>query len=145
MTRSDLVATMLNRCSPAIKDHTRLRTMGRKRLKGDPGHERQARSAREGRCRPKRRSWRWKRPGPRKAVLGKFESDRPGCCCAQDTFYVGNLESVGRVNQQTFIDAYAKVACAKLYHRSTPITAADLLNDGCRRCSRSTKSGCCAC
>ena len=42
MTRSDLVATMLNRCSPAIKDHTRLRTMGRKRLKGDPGHERQA-------------------------------------------------------------------------------------------------------
>ena len=31
--------------------------------------------------------------------------------------------------QQTFIDTYAKVACAKLYDRKTPITAADLLND----------------
>jgi hypothetical protein len=30
---------------------------------------------------------------------------------------------------QTFIDAYDKVACAKLYDRKTPITAADLLND----------------
>jgi hypothetical protein len=34
---------------------------------------------------------------------------------AQDTFYVGNLKGVGRVYQQTFIDTYAKVACAKLY------------------------------
>jgi hypothetical protein len=50
-------------------------------------------------------------------------------CGAQDTFYVGNLKGVGRVYQQTFIDTYAKVACAKLYHRKTPITAADLLND----------------
>ena len=50
-------------------------------------------------------------------------------CGAQDTFYVGNLKGVGRVYQQTFIDTYAKVACAKLYDRKTPITAADLLND----------------
>uniref|UniRef100_UPI0028526BCC integrase core domain-containing protein n=1 Tax=Cerasicoccus maritimus TaxID=490089 RepID=UPI0028526BCC len=35
----------------------------------------------------------------------------------------------GRVYQQTFIDAYSKVACAKLYTTKTPITAADLLND----------------
>jgi len=35
----------------------------------------------------------------------------------------------GRVYQQTFNDTYAKVACAKLYDRKTPITAADLLND----------------
>ena len=48
---------------------------------------------------------------------------------AQDTFYVGNLEGVGRVYQQRFIDTYAKVACAKLYDRKTPITAASLLND----------------
>src|SRR6516164_2612094 len=48
---------------------------------------------------------------------------------AQDTFYVGNLKGVGRIYQQTFIDTYAKVACAKLYDRKTPITAADLLND----------------
>src|SRR5262245_50128366 len=39
----------------------------------------------------------------------------PGYCGAQDTFYVGNLKGV--------------VACAKLYDRKTPITAADLLND----------------
>jgi hypothetical protein len=39
------------------------------------------------------------------------------------------LKGVGRVYQQTFIDTYAKVACAKLYDRKTPITAADLLND----------------
>ena len=50
-------------------------------------------------------------------------------CGAQDTFYVGNLKGVGRVYQQTFIDTYAKVACAKLYDRKTPVTAADLLND----------------
>jgi transposase InsO family protein len=36
---------------------------------------------------------------------------------------------VRRVYQQTFIDTYTKVACAKLYDRKTPITAADLLND----------------
>ena len=39
------------------------------------------------------------------------------------------MKGVGRVYQQTFIDTYAKVACAKLYDRKTPITAADFLND----------------
>ena len=60
---------------------------------------------------------------------GEFESEHPGYCGAQDTFYVGNLKGVGRVYQQTFIDTYAKVGFAKLYDRKTPITAADLLND----------------
>ena len=64
-----------------------------------------------------------------KETHGEFESEHPGYCAAQDTFYVGNLKGVGRVYQQTFIDTYAKVACAKLYDRKTPITAADLLND----------------
>ena len=64
-----------------------------------------------------------------KEAQGEFESEHPGYCGAQDTFYVGNLKGVGRVYQQTFIDTYAKVACAKLYDRKTPITAADLLND----------------
>jgi transposase InsO family protein len=64
-----------------------------------------------------------------KEAHGEFESEQPGYCGAQDTFYVGNLMGVGRVYQQTFIDTYAKVACAKLYDRKTPITAADLLND----------------
>src|SRR6201985_2251679 len=60
---------------------------------------------------------------------GEFESECPGYCGAQDTFYVGTLKGVGRVYQQTFIDTYSKVAFAKLYDRKTPITAADQLND----------------
>ena len=64
-----------------------------------------------------------------KEVHGEFETECPGYCGAQDTFYVGTLKGVGRVYQQTFIDTYAKVGFAKLYDRKTPITAADLLND----------------
>ena len=45
-----------------------------------------------------------------KEAHGEFESEHPGYCGAQDTFYVGNLKGVGRVYQQTFIDTYAKVA-----------------------------------
>ena len=57
------------------------------------------------------------------------ESECPGYCVAQDTFYVGTLKGVGRVYQQTAIDTYSKVAFAKLYDRKTPLTAADLMND----------------
>jgi transposase InsO family protein len=64
-----------------------------------------------------------------KEAHGEFESECPGYCGAQDTFYVGTLKGVGRIYQQTFIDTYAKVAFAKLYDRKTPLTAADLLND----------------
>jgi hypothetical protein len=64
-----------------------------------------------------------------KEAHGEFESECPGYCGVQDTFYVGTLKGVGRIYQQTFIDTYAKVAFAKLYDRKTPITAADLLND----------------
>src|SRR6478736_3167112 len=41
---------------------------------------------------------------------GEFESECPGYCGAQDTFYVGTLKGVGRIYQQTVIDTYAKVA-----------------------------------
>src|ERR671916_42575 len=64
-----------------------------------------------------------------KEAHGEFESECPGYCGAQDTFYVGNMKGVGRIYPQTFIDTYAKVAFAKLYDRKTPLTAADLLND----------------
>jgi transposase InsO family protein len=64
-----------------------------------------------------------------KEAHGEFESECPGYCGAQDTFYVGTLKGVGRIYQQTFVDTYSKVACAKLYDRKTPVTAADLLND----------------
>ena len=55
-----------------------------------------------------------------KEAHGEFESECPGYCGAQDTFYVGTLKGVGRIYQQTFIDTYAKVAFAKLYDRKTP-------------------------
>jgi len=64
-----------------------------------------------------------------KEAHGEFESEHPGYCGAQDTFYVGNLKGVGRIYQQTFVDTYSKLAFAKLYDRKTPITAAELLND----------------
>ena len=64
-----------------------------------------------------------------KEAHGEFESECPGYCGAQDTFYVGNMKGVGRIYQQTFIDTYTKVAFAKLYDRKTPLTAAELLND----------------
>jgi hypothetical protein len=34
-----------------------------------------------------------------KEAHGEFESEHPGYCGAQDTFYVGNLKGVGRVYQ----------------------------------------------
>jgi transposase InsO family protein len=64
-----------------------------------------------------------------KEAHGEFESECPGYCGAQDTFYVGTMKGVGRIYQQTFIDTYSKVGFAKLYDRKTPITAAHLLND----------------
>ena len=64
-----------------------------------------------------------------KEAHGEFDSECPGYCGAQDTFYVGTLKGVGRIYQQTFIDTYSKVVFAKLYDRKTPVTAADLLND----------------
>ncbi|WP_417345559.1 IS481 family transposase [Ferrimonas sp.] len=62
-------------------------------------------------------------------ACGEIETHHPGYLGSQDTFYVGTLKGVGRVYQQTFVDTYSKVACAKLYTTKTPITAADLLND----------------
>jgi transposase InsO family protein len=73
-----------------------------------------------------------------KEAHGEFESEHPGDCVAQDSFYVGTLKGVGRVYQQTAIEPQAtpagrytssKVGFAKLYDRKTALTAAELLND----------------
>jgi transposase InsO family protein len=64
-----------------------------------------------------------------KEAHGEFESECPGYCGAQDTFYIGTLKGVGRIYQQTFLDTYTKLAFAKLYDRKTALVAADLLND----------------
>src|ERR1700681_3122343 len=80
-----------------------------------------------------------------KEAHGEFESECPGYCGAQDTFYVGTLKGVGRIYQQTVIDTYAKVAFAKLYDRKTPITAAEVSMTGWYPSTTSTASGCRAC
>jgi hypothetical protein len=101
------------------------------------------------------RSWRcraqggWK-PGAEKAKTekeahGEFESEHPGYCGAQDTFYVGNLKGVGRVYQQTFIDTYAKVGFAKLYDARRRSQRRICSMTGSYRSSTSTMSSCCAC
>jgi hypothetical protein len=47
---------------------------------------------------------------------GEFESECPGYCGAQDTFYVGTLKRVGRIYQQTFIDTYSNWAIRRIWH-----------------------------
>ena len=89
----------------------------------------EARSAREGFVLTESQVAALERAKLDKESHGEFESECPGYCGAQDTFYVGTMKGVGRIYQQTFIDTYAKVVFAKLYDRKTPITAADLLND----------------
>jgi hypothetical protein len=64
-----------------------------------------------------------------KEAQGEFESECPGYWGAQATFYVGTLKGVGRIYQQTFIDTYSQMAFAKLYERTTSLTAAALLHD----------------
>jgi len=57
-----------------------------------------------------------------KEAHGEFDSECPGYCVAQDTFYVGTLKGVGRIYQQTVIDTYSKLGFAKLYDSKTPIS-----------------------
>lgn len=64
-----------------------------------------------------------------KEAHGEIETAHPGYLGAQDTYYVGTIKGVGRIYQQTFIDTYSKVVCAKLYDRKNALVAADLLND----------------
>src|SRR5437868_370832 len=64
-----------------------------------------------------------------KEAHGEIETAHPGYLGAQDTYYVGTINSIGRIYQQTFIDTYSRVAFAKLYDRKNALVAADMLND----------------
>jgi len=64
-----------------------------------------------------------------KQAHGEIETEHPGYLGCQDTCYVGNIQGVGRIYQQTFIDSYSKVVQVKLHDRKHAITAADMLND----------------
>jgi hypothetical protein len=45
-----------------------------------------------------------------KEAHGEIDTAHPGYLGAQDTYYVGTIEAIGRIYQQTFIDTYTKVA-----------------------------------
>jgi transposase InsO family protein len=64
-----------------------------------------------------------------KEAHGEIETAHPGYLGSQDTYYVGFIKGVGKIYQQTFVDTYSQVACAKVYMQKVPITAADILND----------------
>jgi hypothetical protein len=70
---------------------------------------------------------------------GEFESEHPGYCGAQDTFYVGHLKGVGRICQQTFISLPTSTTARRPSQR--PICSMTV----CCRSSRSTMSNFCAC
>ncbi len=64
-----------------------------------------------------------------KKAHGEFESECPGYCGAQDTFYAGTLKG-GWADLPTDLYRYVDQSrLAKLYTAKTPVTAADLLND----------------
>jgi len=64
-----------------------------------------------------------------KEAHGEIETLHPGYLGAQDTYYVGYIKGVGKIYQQTYVDTYSQVVCAKVYTQKTPITGADVLND----------------
>jgi len=61
------------------------------------------------------------------------EAPYPGYLGCQDTYSVGTLKGVGRVDAQTFVDAHCSMGFAKLYlstiPTTIPMTAVDLLHD----------------
>lgn len=56
------------------------------------------------------------------------EAKYPGNLGVQDTFYIGNIPGIGDVYQQTFIDAYTKMAQAHIYPAKDVSCSVDMLN-----------------
>ncbi len=52
-----------------------------------------------------------------------------GPVLVQDTHFVGTIKGVGKIYQQTVIDAHCSHGFAKLYLSKVPMTAVDVLND----------------
>jgi len=52
----------------------------------------------------------------------------PGYLFCQDTFYVGTIKDLGRIYQQTGIDAYSNFGFAKVYTNKKAVSALDFLD-----------------
>src|SRR5712692_244914 len=65
------------------------------------------------------RRWRGKVTDPEQHI----EAPRPGYLLCQDTYFVGTIKGVGRIYQQTVIDAHSSHVFAKLYLSKVPMTA----------------------
>jgi hypothetical protein len=57
------------------------------------------------------------------------EAPYAGFLGCQDTYYIGTLKDVGRVDAQTFVDTHCSWAAAKLYVSKLPMMAVDLLHE----------------
>jgi len=56
-----------------------------------------------------------------------IQAHYPGYLFCQDTFYVGTIKGLGRIYQQTGIDAYSNFGFAKVYTDKTAVSAIDFL------------------
>lgn len=64
-----------------------------------------------------------------KEAHGEFESECPGYCGAQDTFYVGNMKGSDASTSRPSSTPTPRSPSPSLYDRKSALTAADLLND----------------
>ncbi len=58
-----------------------------------------------------------------------LEAPHPGFLLCQDTYFVGCIKGVGKIYQQTVIDAHNSQVFAKVYLSKVPMTAVDVLDD----------------
>jgi hypothetical protein len=57
------------------------------------------------------------------------EAPTPGFLLCQDTYFVGTIKGVGKIYQQSVVDANCSVGFGKLYLSKVPMTAVDVLHD----------------
>lgn len=60
---------------------------------------------------------------------GHVEAPNPGFLLCQDTFFVGTIKGVGKIDMQSVVDAHCSLGFAKLHLSKVPMTAADVLHD----------------
>lgn len=66
-----------------------------------------------------------------------LETAHPGYRGSQDTYYVGFIKGVGKIYQQTFVDTYFQVVCAKVDMQKVPTLQLTSLMTECYRSLRS--------